>query len=367
MPGDTLNRRRWLTSAAALAADLGLSKTWGQSPGPPFFTLLASLDEPATGPSSADNLMSNEDSIASVMDQVRSEFPGNTVFIGVGPDQNYSLIAATLPGEAYLLDYRKKNQLLHLMHLSLIAKCPDRIDYLENFWARRVRAELKSGPNDGHSELTEKAMSLFRRHALDQDFLAQVIHEVKSELVKARFLNSNEIEEVGRIQSRLAGPGPEARFLALKMYPTIASLISMKTRSGKPGHWLAGNELFQAVRELCLQQKIYPVVGDWAGQQCLKKLADHLKPAGKKVGLVYISDVEFFLLRGNRFQHYIENLARLPLHQNSLVVRTSTREIEHPERVGGLSSTTIARPLKPFLELARAGRIRRWEDLFEAR
>lgn len=349
-----------------MASHAGRLKTWGGSPGPPFFELLKWLDEPPTGPSSADNLMTNEDSLASVMDQIRSESPPGTVFLGVGPDQNYTFIATARPIEAYLLDYRKKNQLLHLMHLALIAKSPNRIDYLENYWARRVKVGLISPPNDDHSKTTEKLLLLFRRSELDQQFLAQNIGDVMSELLNSQFLDANEIEEVGRIQKRLAGPGPEARFLALKMYPTIASLISMKTRAGKPGHWLAGDDYYQEVRELCFQQKIYPVVGDWSGQLCLKKLAAHLNSTEKKVGLVYISDVEFFLLRGNRFSHYIENLARLPLHDEVRIVRTSTREIEHPERIQGSSSTSIVRPLKQFIERARAGRVRRWEDLFEA-
>jgi hypothetical protein len=83
------------------------------------------------------------------------------------------------------------------------------------------------------------------------------------------------------------------------------------------------------------------------------------------VGTIYVSDVEFFLLRAGKFRAFAENLARLPWAEGALLVRTSTREIDHPERVRDDSSTTIVRPVAPFLEDALAGRLGRVEDLFD--
>jgi hypothetical protein len=87
------------------------------------------------------------------------------------------------------------------------------------------------------------------------------------------------------------------------------------------------------------------------------------------VTTVYVSDVEFFLLRAGSgpFAAYAANLERLPRADGSVLVRTSTREIQHPARVVGDSSTTIVVDLATVLADARAGRVRSAADLFPTR
>ena len=184
-----------------------------------FVALLKDLSLEPTGPESADNLMTNEDSIASVMDQAASEVPQGTVYLGVGPDQNFSLIAATKPHIAFIIDYRKKNQLLHFLHLALIHLSNDRITYLENFWARNSQPQheltLKtSDPSDSHQ-------SSFVKSPFKPEMLKTLQNDVITFLSAWEILTTDDFENIRRIQARLAGPGPKARFLALKMYPEI--------------------------------------------------------------------------------------------------------------------------------------------------
>jgi hypothetical protein len=148
------------------------------------------------------------------------------------------------------------------------------------------------------------------------------------------------------------------------MYPTLAQLIRIPARDGRPAHFLSEESLYRAVRDLECEDRVIPIVGDFAGPTALPRLADWLRRRGKAVGVLYISDVEFFLLRSGRFAGYVENLDRLPRTEGAIVVRTSTRPIESPERVAGDSSTTIVRPFDRFLVDARAGRIREADDLF---
>jgi hypothetical protein len=96
----------------------------------------------------------------------------------------------------------------------------------------------------------------------------------------------------------------------------------------------------------------------------MPRLADWLVARGLRVGLLYVSDVEFFLIRAGRFDAYLANLRRLPWADDARIVRTSTRPIDHPERVPGDAATTIARPVVPFLEAAGAGKIVDHADLF---
>lgn len=353
-----LSRRRWLVAAGAtLILPKTLTKTCKSAERTPYKALLERLSEPPAGPASADNLMTNEDSIASVLDRLR-ELPARTAYLGVGPDQNFSMIAAARPSLALVLDYRTKNRNLHLLHKSLVEMSADRHAYLSRFWARSPVIDPATRAD------AARLVAAFAAESLKPDLLAESQEMVRRSLEGKGFRSEADLAEIRKIQARLAGPGPDARFLALKMYPAIGRLIAMKTRSGQPGQWLADDALYAEVRRLHLADAILPVVADWAGTQAMPKIAAYFSESKMKVGCVYVSDVEFFLFRAGSFDRYVANLARLPIADEAVIVRSSTREIDHPERIPGNSSTTIARSLPAFLEAARAGKIRRWEDLF---
>lgn len=353
-----ISRRRWCAAvAAALAIHAPLTGAAAPKPGPDFRAILDRLGEPPAGPASADNLMTNEDSIASVLDHL-DQIPQGSAYLGVGPDQNFSLIAAARPSVALILDYRTKNQHLHLLHKSLIERSVDRAAYLSHLWARSPVIDAAARGD------AARLVAAFAAAPLKPDMLEEAREADRRSLVGKGFRSETDLAEIARIQARLAGPGPDARFLALRMYPTIGRLIAMKTRSGRPGHWLADDALYATVRRLHQADAILPVVADWAGNVAFPKIAAYLSDSRTKVGCVYVSDVEFFLFRAGSFDRYVANLARLPIADEAVIVRTSTREIDHPERVAGNSSTTVVRSLPAFLEAARAGKIRRWDDLF---
>ena len=141
----------------------------------------------------------------------------------------------------------------------------------------------------------------------------------------------------------------KARFLALRMYPTYGQMLITLDRDGGAAHWLSSEETYQVVRTSHLDDRILPVVADFAGTKAFTRLARWLRERRFQVGLLYISDVEFFLLRSKKFPAYLANLDQLPWAEGALLVRTSTREISHSERVKGDSGTTIAVDVQRFL------------------
>jgi hypothetical protein len=356
-----VDRRKWLIQVSCLLVSekLHLSNHAQNETKSPFWNILKRLDDPPTGPSSADNLMTNEDSVASVVDEISKVVPKGQVYLGVGPDQNYSLMAHLEPSYGFILDYRKKNQLLHLLQKALVENSADRHAYLEHFWNRNL-PELPLSLND-----IEKEFKILAKQPQNELLVQSAKELVTQTMSKWNILNDKEFHEIATIQARLAGPGPDARFLALKMYPTLGSLITMPSRSGQPSHWLASDRTYAAIRKMQLSDQILPIVGDWAGPGAIRRLAEHLKMNQLQVGCIYISDVEFFLLRGGLFQKYLENLSALPRHPESKIIRTSTRELNHTERVSGRSSTTVVRSLSRFLKSAKTGKIESWEDLFD--
>ena len=148
------------------------------------------------------------------------------------------------------------------------------------------------------------------------------------------------------------------------MYPTLAALIQASDRQGSPAHFLANDATYQTVRQAQSGDRLIPLVGDFAGDLTMRNLALWLRDRSLKLGVLAISDVEFFLIRDGKFPTYAANLAALPWAEGAILIRTSTREIPHPERIKRDSSTTILRPVALFLKTAIAGQIRTVEDLF---
>ena len=105
--------------------------------------VIARLSEPDAG-RVADNLITNEDSFARVATDLARLAPRNSVYLGVGPDQNFTYIAHARPSLAFIVDFRRRNALLHLAHKALMMLAPDRLSYL-----RRLIAREPAKPADG--------------------------------------------------------------------------------------------------------------------------------------------------------------------------------------------------------------------------
>jgi len=315
------------------------------------------LSEPETGPP-ADNLLSNEDSVCRISDQVARLAPAGGVYLGVGPDQNFSLIAPSRPKLAFILDFRRRNALLHLVHKALITLAPTRLDYLSRLLAR-TPAALPASPT-ADDLIAALAAAPFDRTRLDRE-----IQAVAAILRPFGLVRDDEWPTLATIQSKLAGPGLNGRFLALPMYPTFGSQLAARDRLGQPSHWLAREPWYQTVRAMHRGDRIIPLVANFAGPGCLPKLAAWLRHRNLTVAIFYLSDVEFFLVRSGNYPKFAAHLAQLPWAEAAILIRTSTREIPHPDRLPGASSTTIIRPVAPFLETLKANPSPRLDQLFE--
>jgi hypothetical protein len=321
-----------------------------------FGRIIADLSEPETG-RAADNMVSNEDSYGRVCDALAAKAPRDGVYLGVGPDQNFSYIARARPRLAFIIDFRRRNALVHLLLKALMVLANDRVGYLTRLTAR-APGRLPADPT------VDDLVAAFEGGTMDRARLDATIAEVIEYLRPLGVLDERERGEIATIAARIAGPGLNARFLALPMYPTLGRLIRARTREGRPAHFLADEERYRAVRDMQVGDRILPLVGDFAGPKTLRALGDWLRKIGQAVAVAYFSDVEYFLLRSGRFPDFVANLDRLPWAEGAVLIRASTREIKHPERVAGDSSTTVLRPVAPFLAAARAGKIRMPDDLF---
>ena len=80
-----------------------------------FGQLLNSLSEPE-GYFDSDNFVSNEAAYLRVFPALKRLGVRGGVYVGVGPDQNYSYIADIQPRLAIIIDIRRQNALQHLYY-----------------------------------------------------------------------------------------------------------------------------------------------------------------------------------------------------------------------------------------------------------
>ena len=73
-----------------------------------FWRLMEELSEP-NGYFRSDNLLSNEQVFARVIPELVSAAKPGGVYLGVGPEQNFTYIAAIKPKIAFIIDIRRGN------------------------------------------------------------------------------------------------------------------------------------------------------------------------------------------------------------------------------------------------------------------
>ena len=104
-----------------------------------FWTLVTEFSEP-NGFFRSDNLVSNEMVFQRVIPTLQQTVLPASAYVGVGPDQNFTYIAALKPRIAFIVDIRRQNMLLHLMYKALIEMSPTREAFMSRLFSRPVPA-----------------------------------------------------------------------------------------------------------------------------------------------------------------------------------------------------------------------------------
>src|SRR5262245_39070752 len=100
-----------------------------------FWRLSSDLSEP-DGMFQSDNLVSNEVWLQYVIpDLVKTTRPAG-VYLGVGPEQNFTYIAAIKPAMAFIIDVRRGNLDVQLMYKALFEASASRVDFVSRLFSR---------------------------------------------------------------------------------------------------------------------------------------------------------------------------------------------------------------------------------------
>lgn len=129
-------------AVCAFAICLGMAAPGHGQPRPPaelddgaFWNLIVELSEP-DGFFSDENYVSNELGLERLLPDLEQRFEPGGVYLGVGPEQNFSYVAALRPRIAFVVDIRRQNALEHLMYKALFELADNRADFVSLLFSR---------------------------------------------------------------------------------------------------------------------------------------------------------------------------------------------------------------------------------------
>jgi hypothetical protein len=91
-------------------------------------------------------------------------------------------------------------------------------------------------------------------------------------------------------------------------YPSLKELFAGKDPGGKQRGFLATDALFSAISTLQRQNRVIPVVGDFAGDHALQAVGKELKRLDVPVSAFYVSNVEQYVMEPDKWKAYVANI-----------------------------------------------------------
>jgi hypothetical protein len=328
-----------------------------------FGALVARLSEPG-GFFPSDNFVSNELSYLHVLGAIRDLAVSGGAYVGVGPDQSFSYIAATRPEIAFIIDIRRDNLLQHLLYKAAFSHSRNRLAYIAFLLGRPVPADVAAWDTASIERIIRHIDSVPPDPAVFGRNTALAIEAATAAGVP---LDVQDTANLARIHRAFHQMGLDIRYsnrgrFGFGGYPTWRQLIFESDLDGNRLNYLASEESYQFLRDLERRNLVVPVVGDLSGTHAFAAVAAELKRRQIEVSVLYTSNVEQYLFQQGGFVRFADNVAALPRAANGVVIRSYFRG-RHPLNVPGYSSTQLVGRLDDFVTDSRDGGYRSYLDL----
>ena len=269
----------------------------------------------ANGYFRSDNLTSNELGFERVIPELLTRMQAGGAYLGVGPEQNFTYMAATRPAIAIIFDIRRGNLHVQLMYKALFELARDRAEFISMLFSKPRPAGL--GPESSVVDL----FSAFGTSESDDMLYQQNLKAIEERLTKhhALPLSMEDREGVAHAYHVFYDRG-----FAIRFSPTYADLMTQTDGAGSFRSYLASESSFAFLRELETQNLVVPVVGDFAGPKAIRTVGAYLKAHGSTVTAFYLSNVEQYLYQDGKWGAFCRNVATLPLDASSTFIRSSS-------------------------------------------
>jgi hypothetical protein len=326
-----------------------------------FWHLVTEFSEPS-GEFPSENFVSNELTFQSVIPRLIEHSQPGGVYLGVGPEQNFTYIVALQPKIAFIVDIRRQNMVQHLMYKALIEMSADRADFLSRLFSRKRPEGV--GPASSASELFAAYTGLRQDPALFDNTLAAIKkHLVETHEFPLTFLDENAINFI--LSAFFFGPGltydgPGNRpNMTNNRPPTFAELMVQTDGAAVARSYLASEENFRILQDLERRNMIVPVVGNFSGEHAIRRIGEYLKARDATVTAFYLSNVEQYLFQQeDDWKKFYRNVETLPLNSASTFIRSLFSRPANRRR-----SVSLLSPIQNLLTAFRSGAIANYADV----
>jgi hypothetical protein len=288
-----------------------------------FWGLVQGLSErPGSFPS--DNLLSNERGLQSIIPDLTRKVQVGGVYLGVGPEQNFTYMVALRPRMAFIFDIRRGNMALHLIYKALFELSADRAEFVSRLFCRKRPAGLTASSTvaeifDGFSRVT----------TTESQYVANV-RAVVSHLTRAHGfpLSADDLLRLQHDYRAFFLYGPAIQYSSNKnggrrgSEPTYADLMAATDGNGELRAFLASEESFLFLKQLETDNLVVPLIGNFVGPKAIRAVGDYLKQRSATVSAFYVSNVEQYLMQDDTWPRFCANVAALPLDETSTFIRS---------------------------------------------
>ena len=288
-----------------------------------FWKLTEDLSEP-NGYFRSDNLVSNEQVFARVVPELVSRTKPGGVYLGVGPEQNFTYIAAMKPKMAFIIDIRRGNLHLHLMYKALFELSADRAEFLGRLFTRTRPEGLT--PQSTARELFQGYLGA---SPASDEVYRENLRAIEDVLVKKHKLplSPEDLSGIDYVYRAFFAYGPSITW-STNTGPnrsgrgaTYASLMMQTDLQGQEIGYLATEDRYRLLKDLEGRNLVVPVVGDFGGPKAIRAVGSYLRDRGAIVSAFYLSNVEQYLRQDGKTTVFCRNSAALPLDESSVFIR----------------------------------------------
>jgi hypothetical protein len=288
-----------------------------------FWRLIEDFSE-ANGQFQWENFVSNEFNLQAVIPELLAKSGPASAYLGVGPEQNFTYIAALHPKIAFIIDIRRQNLLEHLMYKSIFELSRDRGDFVSLLFARKRPEGLAAASTA--EQLFKAFQPVTGDHSLFERNAARIVEHLMAD---HKFdLSVEDRSNIRYVYNTFFQHGPDldytvGGFFGFDSPPTYADLMTADDGQGHTRSFLASEDSFQTIKRMQTENLIVPVVGDFGGPKAIREVGRYLAAHKARVAAFYLSNVERYLFTTpEAWRRFYVNVAVLPYDLQSTFIRS---------------------------------------------
>ncbi len=338
-----------------------------------FWKLVTDISEPGGYFRMADNFVSNEPNIGTIAGKITANGPTGGVYLGVGPEQNFTYIAAVRPRMAFIVDIRRQAMMHHLLYKAIFELSRDRADFISLLFAKprpegiaantpipRIWVAFDSVATD--TALASRSLVRLRDHLtkthgfnLTPDELLSLNHVYNSFVsfgpriqtggpAATMFVSYQRWADTSSAARQRALMDTSLATLAMRLTATaqpsagrssastlrtmggvvnFVTLTSVTDTAGQLNSFLGSDESFQFLKDLHSKNLFVPNSGNFGGPKAIRAVGEYVRSHGAAISAFYVSNVETYLFQDGIAGIFYDNVATLPINEKSVFIRPS--------------------------------------------